>query len=672
MDQEHPAKRASRLGRARERLRTAWRRPGAGFRLVTTSLAVALMLGTTIGILAPMLANWKTFGFHDWDVETAFRYITVVSLKKYGEPPWWHPWLCGGYPAFGHFEGATNFISPYLPIYLLTDIRTAIRLEVVGGALVGLTGTYLLARRFTRSTALATFLAIVYVLNGRWALQAAVGHTWHLKYGWTPWVFYFFDRAQDRGKLHHALYAGAVLALMVYLGAIYPLPQTALALLVYALFLAVFTRRLRPIVTTAIAGVTSVGFAAPKLFAVLATLHRDPRLIPSTETIGLKQLVVMLTDSHQSYTSRPVSVPAYGWHEWGIYIGTFAMVCLIAGVIFAHNRREQAFKIVGLGYLLCGLGAFNKEAPWALLHKLPIFSSQHVPSRFLYPMILFLGLAFVGWAAGFVDRRIVRRPWLDLLLLLPVAYVAADIAQVSHRPFAQAFWMEKPDHIAAAKMFEQHEAPATQYKVRDWAPPILLSMFANKGVIRCYGLDPRFHGIGAIAVESHDYRGRAYVVQGSGHAEVTKWSPNRVTVRVTGATPGALLVYNMNYFPSWSANGKPALNYDNAVATRLDAANEVVEFSYFPRTLKYSIPLFLLTLGAAIGVPFAWRRRERQRAARPPVSETGAAPPDPEAGAGAGAGAGESASASASASAGESASASAGAGESDGGSEPDG
>ena len=132
-----------------------------------------MLLATLFEILGPMLADFHTYGFHDWDVESAYRYITVVSLRQYHEGPWWHPWLCGGFPAFGDTETASNFISPYLPLYLLADLRVAIRFEVIGGALTGLVGTFLLARRFSRSAALCALIAALYVLNGRWALQAA-------------------------------------------------------------------------------------------------------------------------------------------------------------------------------------------------------------------------------------------------------------------------------------------------------------------------------------------------------------------------------------------------------------------------------------------------------------------------------------------------------------------
>lgn len=603
-----PASRGARL--------RAWARRATSDRwhLGAVALAVMTMLGVTLGVLAPMLARFDTYGFHDWDFSSSARYITVLSLKRYHEAPFWQPWLCGGFPSWGHYESSTNLVSPYLPVYLLADLRTALRVEILGSALTGLAGSYLFARRFTKSVALATFVAIVYTLNGRWALQTATGHTWHLQYGWTPWVFWFFDRGESTGNHLEFAYAGAVLALMVYLGALYPLPQTALALGVYALLLAVARRRLRPLIGVAVAGVTAVGLGAAKLFAVLDGLGRVPRLIESKEVIGLRELVVMMTEPKQSYyTPRPIAVPAYGWHEWGIYVGSFAFACLIVGLFSARGARENALRFLGLLFLLLGFGAFHEHSPWALLHKLPIFASQHVPSRFLFPMVLFLGIAFVSWASRWVDRAISSRRWLDVALLVPVIWVGVDIATVSNKPISEAFWMERPDQLPEAPLFEQHQKAAAQYKRRDWAPPILLSMFANKGVIECYGIDLNFKAIGAIAKESPDFKGNAYVAQGTGTAEVVEWSPNRATVKLHDASPDALVVYNMNWFPSWTANGKPALDYQHAVAARVPAGTDTVVFRYFPRTLKYSLPVTLLTLGALAAIIVRRRRRARAR-----------------------------------------------------------
>ncbi len=569
-------------------------------RRILPLLTAAVLVGSLSAVLAPMLRDFSTYGFHDWDVETAYRYITTLSIERYGELPFWHPFLCGGAPAWGYVEGATNLVSPYLPIYLLFDVRTAIRIEVVGGALMGLAGAYAFATRFTRSSALAGLLAALFVLNGRWALQAAVGHTWHLQYGLMPWAFFFFERALEPGKLRNAAYAGLCIALLVYWGGIYPLPHTALLLSGYALLLAAFSKSLRPILVMAIAGPVAILVSGPKLFAVLDHMRDVPRLIESKEVIGLSELLVMLTDPTQRYGSWPVRVPAYNWHEWGIYVGVGGVAVLALAVVFAHGKREYALKILGLLCLLLGFGAFHENAPWALLHELPVFSSQHVPSRFHYPMLLLLGAAFVSMAARFVDPAIRRRPWIDLALLVPVALFSLDLARVSRVPFAQAFWMEAPEEIPERRVFEHKKYPPVQYVRRDWAAPMLLSMMANTGVIKCYGIDTAFVP-GAKALDTKGYPGPAHIEQGEGKAELVEWSPNRAHVVVTGAKAGALVVYNMNYAPSWRANGEPALDFEGRVAHRLSPGETEVRFRYLPRVLWWSVPLALLALAGCFG-----------------------------------------------------------------------
>jgi hypothetical protein len=579
-------------------------------RRILPILTAALLVSGVFSVLAPMLRDFSTYGFHDWDVETAYRHITTLSIQRYGELPFWHPFLCGGAPAWGYVEGATNLVSPYLPIYLLFDVRTAIRIEVVGGALLGLAGAYAFATRFTQSFALRALLAALFVLNGRWALQAAVGHTWHLQYGLMPWAFFFFERALEPGKLRNAAYAGLCIALMVFWGGIYPLPHTALLLSGYAVLLALFGKGARPLLVMAIAGPVAVLVSGPKLFAVLDHMQDVPRLIESKEVIGLSQLLVMLTDPTQRYGSRPVPTPAYNWHEWGIYVGAGGVAMLALAVIFAHGRREYALKILGLTCLLLGFGAFHENAPWALLHRLPVFSSQHVPSRFHYPMLLLLGAAFVATAARFVDPAIRRRPVLDAWLLVPVALFTLDLVRVSRVPFEQAFWMEAPAAIKERRMFEHRTNAPVQYVRRDWAAPMLLSMMANTGVIKCYGIDANFVP-GAQALDAPGYPGPAHVEQGEGKAEVVEWSPNRARVIVSGAKPGALVVYNMNYDRSWSANGEPALEFEGRVAHRLAPGETEVSFRYFPRVLWWSVPL---SLAALLGCFVKREHLERGRA----------------------------------------------------------
>jgi hypothetical protein len=570
----------------------------ASWLLLTIALAYAL---------SPFFADLSTFGFHDWDSHAAYRYITVLALRHW-EGPWWHPYISGGYPAWGYVEGATNFISPYLPIYLLFPIQIAIRLETAGSAVTALIGAYLLASRFTRSASLRALVAVLFALNGRWALQMTAGHTWHMRYALLPWVFWVFDLAVERRKLRFAVYGGMIMALMIYMGGIYPAPHTALTLGVYALVISILYRSAEPLIALAVVGGTAFGFSAPKLLPIFATMARTPRTIHSPEAVDVGQLLVMMTEHNQPFYGKPVAVPIHGWHEYGIYVGWAGVLVIAIGLLFARGPRGQALRMAGLVALLLGMGSFHGSAPWPLMHKLPLFSSQWVPSRYLFPMVLLMGLAFTSAVGPWLDRIVGKRPWLDLVLLMPVVFVAFDLAGVARATMATTFHLVPPDNIARNAEFHQELRSPHQYKNPDpHAESVLLAMFANVGVVIAYGT-PLFEGGHALARGAPDYRGEAYVAEGPGEARIVDWTTNSATVEVSGANADALVVYNQNADPGWRANGQDAVEWKKLVAAPVPAGgNGRVVFRYYPPGLNRGLVLFVLTALLAFGAPRAWR-----------------------------------------------------------------
>jgi hypothetical protein len=580
----------------------------ASWLILTVALAYAMK---------PFFTDLQTFAFHDWDSHAAYRYITVLALR-HGEGPWWHPYISGGYPAWGYVEGATNFVSPYLPIYLLFPVEIALRLETAGSALTGLAGAYLLTSRFTRSAALRALVAVLFALNGRWALQMTAGHTWHMRYALLPWVFLVFDIAVERRQLRWAVYGGMIMALMIYMGGIYPAPHTALMLGVYALVVSVLYRSLQPLIALAVTGATAAGFAAPKLLPMFDTMGRTPRTINSPETVDISQLLVMMTEHNQPFYGKPASVPVHGWHEYGIYIGWVGVAVLGIGMLFARRPRGQAFRVAGLIALLLGMGSFHPNAPWPLLHGLPMFSSQWVPSRYLYPMVLLLALAFVSAVGPWFDRLIYKRRWLDLAMLAPVMLVAFDLADVAKSTMAITFHLLPPDEIPKSAEFHQELRSPFQYKNPDpHAESVLLAMFANIGVVQAYGT-PLFGGGHATPKGSPDYRGEAYLSDGTGEARIVGWTTNSATVEVSGASPGALVVYNQNADPGWSAAGRAALEWKQLVAAPVPPGGSGrIVFRYYPRGLNLGLALAAVTALLAFGVPRtrrswpAWWRRLR-------------------------------------------------------------
>src|SRR5262249_28724942 len=151
----------------------------------------------------------------------------------------------------------------FLPFYLVLPLSVALRVEVLGMAVVGAAGAWAAASRFSSSHAARALCVVLWAVNGRWALQAAAGHTRHLAYAWMPWCLFVFDRARvARPRMIDLAGGGLAVAMLVYSGGIYPLPHTVLLLGVYASLLVVVERSARPVLTLAALGTLGVALSA--------------------------------------------------------------------------------------------------------------------------------------------------------------------------------------------------------------------------------------------------------------------------------------------------------------------------------------------------------------------------------------------------------------------------
>lgn len=603
-----------KLALARPRTFQAWLELGlAALGFACVLLCVAIALG-------PVLRELDLYGGHDWDEMSAHRLLTVKALLQYGQLPLWMPYACGGFSEWGNVQGSTNLVSPFLPAYLLLELRHALRVELYGTAVIAAAGTWLLAGRFTRSAAARTFACLVFVANGRFALQAATGHLWHLQYCYLPWAFWACDGllASERVRLRYVSAGAVALALLVYSGGIYPLPHAALLLVAYAGARSLAERNVSPLLRLGLLGSCAVGLAAPKLFAVALDFGERPRLVPSTESIGLNVLWQALTAVGQTPASHPAPVPQWGWHEYGMYIGQVPALLLALGLCWPAPRRELALRLAGVLALALGFGAFHELAPWTLLHQVSLFKSQHVPTRWLYPAVLLLGVT----TAAVVGRALERAPWrsqLELGLLAGCLLLAIDIGRQSSVPLERAFWM-KPRAVAESARFEQHERVprALQYRHRDYAPEALPALRAGVGVLECTlhaslniwaprAPSGRPFGMGARGVESKLYRGEVFTESGAGRASIVAFSPSQISVEVSGARAGERLILNQNFDPGWSVNGQATEAFQDLVSVRLSGPAERLTFHFWPRGLSAGLVALLVTLLALASAGY-WRR----------------------------------------------------------------
>jgi hypothetical protein len=273
---------------------------------------------------------------------------------------------------------------------------------------------------------------------------------------------------------------------------------------------------------------------------------------------------------------------------------------IVGGLVLVQGRRERALKLVGALFLLLGFGAFHRLAPWTLLHEhVPVFRSQHVPSRFLYPAVLMLAVVAASGLGRLVERRRRVAPWLDLVLAVAAAWLAFDVASVAQQPMRQAMWMVPPE-IPPGRSFHFEEQPPFHYRKRDWAGPMLLSMMANTGVLDCYGV-PRSESWRWSAQTPSDphYRGEV-TLEGGGEARIVAWSPNRVEVALEPLATSTVLVYNMHHWPGWHAALDPdadaeVVSQGGRIAVGLPPGTRSLRLYYRPPGWRLGLAIFAVT-----------------------------------------------------------------------------
>ena len=261
--------------------------------------------------------------------------------------------------------------------------------------------------------------------------------------------------------------------------------------------------------------------------------------------------------------------------------GVLALAAALAsGLVPGPSRRELLWlRLAGLTCFLFALG----QSVWQHAHDhLPYFKSQHIPSRLLLPGVLCLSLALVGAAAERWRRLAATRRWAEPLLVGLVGLYALDLAIVARQATDAPFRLQVPE-VRRAPAFAQlargpyrYGKPAVaERRLReryDWPSRISYpTMLANQGLVRCYGVPLEVTSTVAGS-DQPGYRGLAYLAGGQGAARVVDWTPNAVSVEISGARPGDMLIYDMNFDAGWRVDFDAGWRVDFDAGWRVDEA----------------------------------------------------------------------------------------------------
>lgn len=586
--------------------------------------------------------------FRDWDHRLLHADVAVRAVREHGELPFWNPFPCGGLPLLA--KPQSRVASPLFPLHLGLGAERALRWELVLHLFLAAVGTALLARRHAGDEPAARLAAagvagVVYAGSSFFALHWTEGHHWILTAAFVPWVVLGLERGAERPS--GAVGAGVALALMVLGGGI-ALPQTLLFVGLLALAQAGWQRSPRPLASLALAGLVAALLAAPKLLPMLALLAEHPRETFDSYPLPARAVLHALVDRDQSF-GRAFAWPYWRWVEQGHYVGWPALaLAALAGL--RGGARERGLAGLAAVFALIAMGPLHPLAPWPWLHRLPVFDAQHVTARFL--MIVVFALALLAASGTALALRGVSRAGkraLGALAALAVAGIALDVSSARHgilgilgaQPCSMEPWPASAPRGDPIVTLRRPPPGVGQCQVPGAVTHSAMLPAARAGVaiIDAYdALCPRERRHVEIAVDAKDgsgerlrlrmarnsgrrpglvgldepgYRGEAWVGSGRGSVRLASRGFGVQAWRID-AEPGAVVVFNQNHDPGWSASrgrlhgdarGRLALAFDEALR---DAP---VELRYRPP--HFEVGAVLAGIGVALGVGTWWRERAR-------------------------------------------------------------
>ncbi len=144
--------------------------------------------------------------------------------------------------------------------------------------------------------------------------------------------------------------------MMVYNGAIYPVPQAILLAGLYAIACAVAMRSWRPVGLTIARWALRVRVLRAAPLPIVDMLRRFPRLVDSTETMDLAAFVGIFTA--KTGDPRP-GVGPWGWHEYGDYVGWIPFALMLVAPFVARRARERGMASRASSSIVLGFGRFH-------------------------------------------------------------------------------------------------------------------------------------------------------------------------------------------------------------------------------------------------------------------------------------------------------------------------
>ncbi len=489
----------------------------------------------------------------------------------------------------------SHFLTPWFFLTLIFGPVVGLHLEVILYSAIAWAGGYVLGRVLEMKRISAICTATAFAGSSWFFLRASEGQIVIMVFVYLPWIIAAGWTASERGQLRYASLCGALIAVSIFEGNPYLPLFEGLTLALVLVGRAAVRLSARPLIALVIAAVFAAGFGAVKSLPVIQVMASHPRPTDANFTNTLDGLSQSLLSRNQD-RNRP-SVNGWGFWESGAYVGyLFGTIALMALVF---PRRAISWIFAGIVLFELARGAIDPNSLYVWLHRLPLFSSSRLPSRFLIPFALMVAvLAGLGMDAACsrgspvvlaISVFLVVIGAVDMLMVGPpnLSYVLLDVVGPgpTHGEFAQ---------------YERAPALAESSVVRD-----------HQGVVNCYVSPP--WPTEAKGWNEPGYRGEQYLL-GAGSVTLARWTPNRLEYDVDAPQPSVVVV-NQNYDPSWRviSGGGPTFSWGGLLAVKVPAGKSRIVIRYISLAAICGTIVSIMTAFVAF-VLVRWESRHRREA----------------------------------------------------------
>lgn len=337
---------------------------------------------------------------NDWDYFLQLYEAFRISVLKYGQFPWWNPWVAGGVPLYANPQFALLSIES-LSVLILGSLY-GLKIAILIYYLLGFWGMYKLSKRISSSESRSVLVAYIFTFGGFTASHISLGHLTFAMYLLVPWLLYLFIIRFD--TKYSYLYFALFLAFFINSSPHYIVIQSTV--LVVILYLFDYARRFingytMPIKKDlAVFSIASI-LCIHKLVFAYQYVSFFPRDI---DTNASNSLALVFSSVFQPYyTTVPLSnysLP-YGWHEYYSYTGLL-LIILIVIILYRqifHKKERSIYSnlcfFVGAVALIVSMGSFYGWSPYMILLRVPILKNMSVPSRWIGWSVLFILLGII-------------------------------------------------------------------------------------------------------------------------------------------------------------------------------------------------------------------------------------------------------------------------------------